>query len=381
MPDLAILSPFSWTPGRPHGGITPVIRNLTMGFASRGIKVDLLVRQYDSTPKVSGEMPEEVRIVHINTKGKLGTALAVADYLRSTAPPVLLSAGHRFNLSAAWASKMVGTTRVFLRVGNHMSREAEERGSFHRWIRLSSITHFYGWAYGIIANSEDVSNDLKSTTGLSKDKIHVIHNPVAPPELLRWADEPLDHPWFHPDSPPVILGVGRLARQKAFDILIRAFKLLRDRLDCRLVILGEGPESKELEDLAGRLGIKEELNLPGFVDNPYPYMKRSAVFALSSIYEGLPNVMVEALSVRTPAVSTDCPGGSAEILDGGRFGRLVPPNDPEALCEAIYQTILNPPEPSLLKEAIRPFELNTIVDRYIDCLGIRVAGPGKNTHP
>ena len=303
MPDLAILSPLSWNPGGPHGGITPVIRNLTLGFSNHGIEVDLLVRRADPGDMPPDDLPPGVRIVNLNAKGRARIALAVARYLKTTRPQVLLSAGHRFNLSAAWAGKIAGTSRVFVRVGNPMSREAEERGFFHWWKRMRSLSLFYSWADGIIAISDGVAQDLIANTGLDENKIHVIHNPIVTTDLINLSMEHLEHPWFHPDSPPVIIGAGRLAKQKGFDILLKAFARLRDHLDCRLMILGEGPERKSLEELAASLDISSDVSMPGFIPNPFSYFRQAAVFALPSIYEGFGNVLAESLAVETPVFS------------------------------------------------------------------------------
>ena len=375
MPDLAILSPFSWVSGRPHGGITPVIRNLTLEFASNGIEVDLLVRQASPDQEAPNDLPEGVRIVNLNARGRVKLALAVANYLKATRPRVLLSAGHRFNISAAWAGKLAGTSKVFHRVGNPMSREAKELGYFHWWKRMRSISFFYNWADGIIAISDGVAQDLMDNTSLDQGIIHVIHNPILTKDLLKRSKEPVQHPWFHPGSPPVIIGVGRLARQKGFDVLLRAFVRIRNHLDCRLMILGEGPEKKALENLATSLGISEYVNMPGFIPNPFPFIRGAAVFALPSIYEGFGNVLVEALAVETPVVAADCPGAPREILDGGRYGRLVPTNDHESLADAILETLNERPNPSMFAKAVRPFKASTIAQNYMETLGL--TGKGK----
>ncbi len=208
--------------------------------------------------------------------------------------------------------------------------------------------------------------DFIRLTGI-RQKVQVIHNPVVTPELLQRAEEPLEHPWFQPKEPPVLLGVGRLTRQKNFPNLIRAFAEVRKRRPVRLLILGEGEERASLEDLVRSFGLEGEVGLPGFVQNPYPYMKRAAAFVLSSDWEGLPTVLIEALALGTPVVATDCPSGPREILQGGRWGRLVPVNNPTALAQALEATLAEGRTASP-EEAYHPYTQAEVVRRYLELL-------------
>ena len=194
----------------------------------------------------------------------------------------------------------------------------------------------------IVGVSQGVVDDLKKVLRFDSEKFRVIYNPTVDEELLKKAEEPLDHPWFHDDGePPVILAAGRLHISKDFPTLPRAFALVRKEVPSRLVILGEGEKRKELEKLAQELGIREDLDLPGFVENPYKYTKHAAVFVLSSQWEGLPTVLVEAMACGCPVVSTDCPSGPREILKDGEYGVLVPPKDPEKLAQGIPRVLEN----------------------------------------
>jgi glycosyltransferase involved in cell wall biosynthesis len=185
------------------------------------------------------------------------------------------------------------------------------------------------------------------------------------------AEEPLDHPWFAAGEPPVVLGVGRLVKQKDFPTLVRAFARVRERRPARLLLLGETKKPRRrrrLEELTRELGVEKDVAIEGFVDNPLPYMKRAAVFALSSAWEGLPGALIEAMACGCPPVSTDCPGGSAEILDQGRFGPLVPVGDDAALAEAIVQQLERPTAPELLEARAREFAVDVAVDHYLEVL-------------
>jgi glycosyltransferase involved in cell wall biosynthesis len=222
----------------------------------------------------------------------------------------------------------------------------------------------YTKADGIVAVSSGVADDLATITGLRRNDIDVIYNPVITPEVAAATDELPDHPWLADGEPPVVLGIGRLTPKKDFGTLLRAFAEVRGEVDARLIILGEGPQRVELERLIHTLDLSCSVAMPGFVDNPYAYLARAAVFALSSRWEGLPTVLIEAMFCGTPVVSTDCPSGPHEILDGGAYGRLVGVGDATALAREIAAGLvgdiaLAPPE------SWRSFKLDVVVDRYL----------------
>ena len=181
----------------------------------------------------------------------------------------------------------------------------------------------------------DVADDLTRTAKIPQNLIKVIYNPIVTPDLQDKSEAPLDHPWFKDGEPPVVLAVGRLTDQKAFDVLIQAFSLVRKNRPARLLILGEGENRPALQSLIKQLGLEQDVSLMGFVQNPYPYMAHASLFVLPSRWEGLPTVLVEALYLGTPIIATDCPGGSREILKDGQFGKLVPVDAPLILAEAI----------------------------------------------
>ena len=195
----------------------------------------------------------------------------------------------------------------------------------------------------------------------------MIYNPIVTSDLLKKSEAPLEHPWFKSGEPPVILGVGRLTAQKAFDVLITAFAQVRESQQARLLILGEGEDRPMLEALVKRLGLEQDIALPGFVSNPYSYMAHASLFVLSSRWEGLPTVLVEAMSVGTPVIATDCPSGPREILRDGQYGPLVPVDDPAALARAIQNLLANHPA-CPKEESWKPYELDFVTDQYLSML-------------
>jgi glycosyltransferase involved in cell wall biosynthesis len=206
-----------------------------------------------------------------------------------------------------------------------------------------------------------------------------IRNPIVAPHLTSLADAPLDHPWLVPGAPPVILGVGRLSPQKDFATLIRAFRTVRARRPARLVILGEGEQRAELQALIAAEDLAADVALPGFEPNPLRYMRRAAMLALSSRHEGLPGALIEAMACGTPVVATDCPSGPAEVLENGRYGRLVPVGDADALANAIDAT-LDDPAPPAVAERAAAFGVEAAVAAYLEVLSLGAA-PVAAGHP
>ncbi len=151
-----------------------------------------------------------------------------------------------------------------------------------------------------------------------------------------------EHPWFQPGEPPVILGVGEVGPRKDFVTLIKAYAKLRERVPSRLAIIGKGKDHDQLRATAQQLGIAKDVDLPGFVPYPYPYMAHAGLLAMTSRWESLGFILIEALAVGTPVVSTKCPSGPSEILDGGRYGQLVPIGDVNGLAHAMYTTLIAP---------------------------------------
>jgi glycosyltransferase involved in cell wall biosynthesis len=225
----------------------------------------------------------------------------------------------------------------------------------------------YPWADEIVAVSEGAARDLARLTGLSPERIRVLPNPIVTPELTAMAGGPLGHPWFAPGQPPVILAVGRLAKQKDLPTLISAFASVREQRPARLMILGEGPERARLESLVESVGARDDVALPGFVANPFPYMAKAGVFVLSSAWEGMPGVLIQALACGATVVASDCESGPRELLQGGRFGRLVPVGNVPALAAAIMSTLDRPPHYAL-HEAISPYTREAAVEQYLHVL-------------
>ena len=172
------------------------------------------------------------------------------------------------------------------------------------------------------------------------------------------------HPWLDGSDIPVVIAAGKLKPQKDFETLLRAFALVQAKRNARLIILGRGPKKQALRELATELGISDCFQLPGHVRNPYAYFSRAAVFVLSSAWEGLPNVLIEAMACGCSVVSTDCPSGPFEILEEGAVGRLVPVGDATAMAKAIIESLDNPTRKDVLLARARAFSYEEAISAY-----------------
>jgi glycosyltransferase involved in cell wall biosynthesis len=228
------------------------------------------------------------------------------------------------------------------------------------------VRRFYPWADYVVGVSEGVTEDLARFVTLPADKLRVISNPIVASDIGELAGAPVDTDWFDSDE-PVFVAAGRLQPQKDFPTLLRAFAHVRSTRPARLVILGEGPERSTLEALVEELELTADVALPGVLANPYAYMARSTAFILSSKWEGLPTVLIEAMSCGAPVIATDCPSGPREILSGGRYGTLVPVGDVAALARAM-NAALDGDLPRPPAESWSPYRIDAVVDEYVPLL-------------
>jgi glycosyltransferase involved in cell wall biosynthesis len=348
------------------GGAQRSMLKLAGGIAARGYAVDLVLAGAQGPFLV--EVPTSVRLVDLKARRVLTSLPALVRYLSREQPAALISVLHA-NIVALWARRLAGVpSRVVVSERNTLSREAQNYASDLRMRLMPQLARcFYPWADCIVAVSQGVADDLTKEVRIPNERVRVIYNPIVTPELIEKAQVPLEHAWFEPGEPPVILAVGRLSTQKDFSTLIRAFAQVRQAHLARLLILGEGGERPALESLVRQLDLEQDVCMPGFVPNPYPYMRRASLFVLSSRWEGLPGVLIEALYCGVPLIATDCPSGPREILADGRYGQLVPVGDIETLADAIEAALdgqaARPPRGSW-----QPFQLETVVSQYIDVL-------------
>lgn len=348
------------------GGAERAMLNLAHGLVDRGCKVDLVLAQ--AKGPYLREVQESVRIVDLKASRVIMSLSTFARYLRREQPKALISAMDYANIIAIWARRLAGNpSQLLVNEQNTISRSARSSTRWRQRMVPHLVKRFYPWADYIVGNSQGVADDLSQVTGFPPERVLILYNPVVTPELQEKALAPLNHPWFEAGQPPVVLAIGRLTKQKDFPTLIRAFAQAHHTRPSRLLILGEGPDRPALEALVKELGLKDDVALPGFVENPYAYMNRASLYVLSSKWEGLPTVLIEALFCGPPIIATDCPSGPREILADGKHGTLVPVEDVTALTQAIGAGLAGKiPNPT--KISWQPYSLEVVVDQYINLL-------------
>ena len=337
------------------GGAERAASNLANELVSRGYNVDLVL-QYEEGPYLR-DLDRRVRI-HVLGRRVRSALFRMRRYLKSQRPQAMISFLTEPNVLAAFAwrlSRLEGALAI--------SEQTSLVGSTRS--RRIAIRFAYALAQQVIAVSSAMADELVSH-GVPSDRIRVIPNPTSRQALSGGMA-----PRLMNSGSQLVVGVGRLVEQKDFVTLIKAFEIVQRDQDVRLLILGEGPERRRLEDLAASLGLSDKIEMPGFIDNPWPLMAQASVFALSSRWEGWPNVLAEALALGLPVVSTDCPTGPNEILDNGKYGLLVPIQDPPALATAIARTLQDPPPSTQLQQRAQKWSVETITDQYLQALNLQ----------
>jgi glycosyltransferase involved in cell wall biosynthesis len=349
------------------GGAERVMVVLASEMAQKGYAVDLVVSHAEG-PYLK-EIPSSVRLIDLKSPRVLFCLKRLRRYLREERPVAILSTMTHVNIVALLAVRFSGVPmRSVIREANVLQKNGAAGGTLKGKLILKVMPFFYRWANSVVAVSEGVAKDLRVFVKNVTPKIKVIGNPVVDDGLFEKAKSPVPHVWFSPDSAPVVLGVGRLVPQKDFATLIEAFAIVRKSHECCLVILGEGPERSALENLVSRLQLKESVDFPGFVENPFSFMARSATYVLASRWEGLPNTLIQAAALGTPVVATDCHSGPREILEDGVWGRLVPVGDVNAMACAIKQNLYSRQKNTSIHEFFERYSTTSIVKSYLELL-------------
>lgn len=359
------------------GGAERMMVNLAEGLAARGVRVDLVLTQ--ATGPYLVDVPSSVRLVNLRRRSVSAAIPALAVYLRRERPDVLVATLRYVSLAAAIAHALAGTdTLLFVREASTPSSRQR------RSVKARAVGCLMRWTYdrseGVLAVSEGVARDLVRTEGVAPDKLATLFSPVVTPDIAELARVDPQHAWFTTEGPPVILGAGSLRPEKDFPTLIAAFAKLRETVTARLVILGDGSQRSELERLARATGLEDDIDMPGFARNPFAFMARASVFVLSSVVEGLPGVLIQAMACGCPVVSTDCPSGPAEVLEGGRLGRLVPMRDPERLASAIAATLQSPPDTMALRRRASAYSADRVVSAHLALFERAVQGHQSRDH-
>lgn len=310
-----------------EGGVGRVVLNLAQVLLQQGISLELVTLSLDERHAM--DLPDGLRVVSLR-KTRMSKALfAIRRYLREKRPDHVLSVSFHTNVSVLLAS--VGL-HVKVHASEHIAiRSALRSLSFmKRSVMRSLIRLLYPRATSVIAVSDAAAEQLRELVPVAGERITSVVNPVLTDDLIKGGKQSPTHKWFTDDY-QVVMGLGRLTAQKDFETLVRAFAQAQRPENARLVIFGEGEDRTQLEDLVFDLGLSDLVDLPGYTNEPYAHLANASLFVLSSAWEGLPTVLIEALALGCPVVSTDCPTGPSEILQNGRYGVLVPVGDVDVL--------------------------------------------------
>ena len=349
------------------GGVERVRLTLADAFMARGHAVDFVLMRGGG--ELASLLPQGAGLVDLAAPRLRNGLPPLARYLSDRRPDALLAAMWPLTSIAVWARDLSRMrTRIVVSDHNDYRRAPPGDSAFGRFKLRRTMRWSYPRAEGIVAVSAGVAETVAALADIPRDRVSVIHNPArAPSPAASSAGAPAATGWAAHDGPKLI-AIGKLKEQKQFSLLLSAFAMVRSRVGARLLILGEGPLRGELEALIARLGLDGAVDLPGFVPDPHPYLARADLFVLSSAWEGFGNVILEALACGTPVVSTDCPSGPREILEDGRYGKLVPVGDAAALARSILASLGKDHDRTALMARAGEFSIDKAADKYLRLL-------------
>jgi glycosyltransferase involved in cell wall biosynthesis len=348
-----------------RAGAQTAMVNLANEFASRGLSVDLVV--LSSNGPLSKVLISGVNVIDLNASRLLTGLIPLGLFLRKKKPKVVISFLKHANTILLLVSKIFFTdVSVIVSERNHVQLSLQSLPRPVGWLIEKLMQLTYPWAKNIVAVSEGVAESLKVLIKSHSNRINVIYNPIVYPGLVKKKEYNTQHRWLIAKKQPVFLAAGRLTDQKDYPNLLNAFSLVVKKVACKLIILGEGELRMELEKMVTAMGLENSVDLAGLVENSYAFMHRCDVFVLSSKWEGFPNVIVEAMYCGAKIVSTDCPSGPAEILEKGKWGKLVKVGDPAELADAMLKTLSLPKLP--VEKRANFFSIKRAADKYLNLI-------------
>jgi len=353
-------------PSLEGGGAERAFIELANRFVAMGMKVDLVLVRAEGV--YSAEVSPAVRIIALGGGRTLASVLKLSQYIRTRQPCVVMSGLDTANITNWLACWLAGVPNAAV-LSQRSILSASWRLSYPRtgWIVIKLLGLVYRQARLVICNSACAAVDLQINLGVPPERSTVLHNSVDIAAVNELAAQPVSHEWTRLKSVPLILSVGSLTKGKDVPATLRALAGLRKVREVKLVVLGEGSERVMLEKLIRELGIQDSVQLVGFDRNPFRWMARAQVLVSSSLSEGCPNVILQALACGLQVVATKGLGGAAEILENGRWGRLVPVGDDQALAGAITET-LDAPHPIDVRARAAMFDPDRTASAYLRLL-------------
>jgi glycosyltransferase involved in cell wall biosynthesis len=359
-------------PSMAGGGAEKIFLWLANSLVRSGFEADLILFRREGP--LLGGLDSRVRVVDLGVPLGLLGVFPLALYLRRERPQVLLSALEGPNLVANLA-KILGFVRTRVITSHHnmedmtLAEYGSLKGLVYRFLYAPMIRR----ADALVAVSKGVKDQcLVKAFRVPEGKISVIYNPIILEPAFKEKTS-MREDWYDEDWGPYILNVGRLELQKDQAMLLRAFERVRKIRPVKLLILGEGHERSNLERMVEQAGLKAHVKMPGFVPDPSRFMAKAALFVLSSRSEGFSLALLEAMFRGVPIVSTDCLSGPAELLEDGKWGRLVPVGDEEALAQAMLEALEDAVAPDY-SEHIRQFESGLVFEKYLELMGLGTEG-------
>lgn len=351
-----------FAPNLKGGGAERVISMLATHYSTQAeCEVDLIL--LESTGPYLANIPDSVNIKIFNCRKASYALPKLVKYLRNHTPEILFTSHIHFSTIALLAAQLAQVkTRIIIRQPT-MLMPKYSKASISKLIRQKLFLKLAKSADTVIVSSKAMQDEFLALSDIDSNNVATIYNPLPINNIEQQSYERVDHPWYHESSYPVILSVGRLVTVKDFSTLIKAFSIVNQQTPCRLMILGEGPLRFDLQKLINDLDLQESVELAGFSSNPFKYMRQSNVYVLSSLWEGFPNSLVEAMACNVPIVATNCEGGTSEILNGGSLGKLVPVRDKTAMAKAILESLEDPNTPTY-DEKLNEFLAENIFRKY-----------------
>lgn len=363
---IAFFGLISQHPSRNQGGTAIRIINMANYFSQKEIHVDLITLHNKHQNPILEKLNSDIQLFPLQNNKKALLFVKLYSYIIKQKPQTLIALDTRASLIASWLTLFLKYARpkIIINICNSISKG----NSKHKYSLQKRLRRIAKRTDTVITISKGLADQFTEVTGLDKKNIHVIYNPVVKASLFEKGSREVSHPWINQKNVPIILGIGRFTKQKDFPTLIKAFSIVRSYVQCKLIILGQGPDYYKLRKLTENLEINSDVDFPGFVENPYAFLSRASIFVSTSRWEGLSNVLIEALAFGIPTIATNCPEGPKEVLDNGKYGYLVPVGDEVAISKAILEHFNNPPSSEFIKHGSKQFNFDACCESYLQVI-------------